>query len=159
MKYKFLPHTADMKIQAQGRTLEEAFENSALALKEAIAGKIKIKPAIEKKIKVKGRDNEALLYKFLEEFLYLLDAKGFLVGKIKKIKIKNNELEAVIVGDKASNYKFTNEVKAVTYNEMFVKHQKSKISGATKSKTAPYENPKDFQFLASHEASDTRRMG
>ena len=126
MKYKSLPHTADIKFQAFGKSLEEAFINSALALKEAILGKIKIEEKIEKKISVSGDDKESLLYNFLEEFLFLLDAKDFLFSKIKNLEIKNNNLKAVIIGDKASNYKFSNDVKAITYNEMFVKKEKGK---------------------------------
>ena len=128
MTYKFLEHTADVKFRAEGKTLELAFKAAALALREVITKnpKIKIKSKIAKKIKVKGKDNEALLYNFLEEFLYLLDAKDFLLGKINKINIKDNKLEAEIVGDKASNYKFSNDVKAVTYNQMYVKKDKNK---------------------------------
>jgi SHS2 domain-containing protein len=132
MKFKFLKHTADVKFQAFGNTLEKAFENSVLALKETIARKIKVKPAIKKKIKVEGKDKEALLYNFLEEFLFLLDAENFLLSEIEKIKIEEKagkyELEADIVGDSASNYKFTNDVKAITYNEMFVKQEKNKYA-------------------------------
>lgn len=56
LKFKFLEHTADVKFQAFGKSLDEAFENSAGALKEAISGKIKVKSRIRKKIKVKGKD-------------------------------------------------------------------------------------------------------
>lgn len=80
----------------------------------------------EKKIEVKGKDFESLLYNFLEEILFLLDAENFLISKIKKIKIHNLKLNAVIIGDEVSNYKFTNNVKAVTYNDMFVKQEKKK---------------------------------
>jgi SHS2 domain-containing protein len=75
---------------------------------------------------VKGKNNEALLYNFLEEFLFLLDSERFVPGKIKKIKIKNNKLDAEVIGDKADNYKFNNDVKAITYNDMFVKFDKEK---------------------------------
>jgi len=126
MKFKFLEHTADVKFQAEGKSLEEAFENAGYALKEVMFRKIKIKARIKKKIKVSGKDLESLLYNFLEEILFLLDAENFIFSKIKKIKIKNNKLEAEILGDKASNYKFSNEVKAVTYNEMFVRQISSR---------------------------------
>lgn len=128
MAYKFLEHTADVKFQASGKTLGGAFESAALALKETIVGEIKIKPVIKKKIKVQGKDSEALLYNFLEEFLFLLDSEDFVLSEISKIKIKDNELEAELIGDKASNYKFTNDVKAVTYNQMFVKKEKNKYT-------------------------------
>jgi SHS2 domain-containing protein len=126
MKYKFLEHTADVKFQAFGKNLNELFENSALALKETICGKIKVKEKISKKIKVKGRDIESLLYKFLEEILYMLEADNFILGEIKNINIKKSELNAVIIGDKTLNYSFTNPVKAITYNEMFIKKQKDR---------------------------------
>ena len=126
MKYKFLEHTADVKFQAFGKSIEEVFENSALAFGESVCGKIKVEEKHEKKFEVKRKDFESLLYNFLEELLYLLDAENFLFAKIKKIKIdgKNFKLNAVALGDKASNYKFTNNVKAVTYNDMFVRKEK-----------------------------------
>ncbi len=132
MKYKFLEHTADVKFQAFGKNAEEVFENSALALKEAICGKMKIKEKRKNKfsLHIEGRGVEGALYSFLEEFLFLLDTEEFLLSKIKKISIKEKSgayfITCEMTGDKASNYKFTNSVKAVTYNEMFVKKEKGK---------------------------------
>lgn len=124
-KFKFLEHTADIKFQAFGNSLEKTFENSALALKESITEKIKIKPLIEKNINIKGEDLPSLLYNFLEEFLFLLDSESFLFSKIQEIKIdqKNLILKAIVLGDKAENYDFSNNVKAITYNDIFVKKQ------------------------------------
>lgn len=122
-KYRFLEHTADIKFQAEGKTLAESFENSALALKEVMFGKIKIESKIKKNIKVEAKDLQGLLYRFLEQFLYLLDAESFIFSKVK-VKISGLKLEAEITGDSASNYKYTNDVKAITYNQMFVKKEK-----------------------------------
>jgi SHS2 domain-containing protein len=119
MKFKFLEHTADVKFQAFGKNAEEVFENSALALKE-------VKEEKKETINAKGKDWESMLYNFLEEILYLLDAEDFLISKIKEIKIDKFKLKAVVLGDDAKRYKFTNNVKAITYNEMFVKREKSK---------------------------------
>ncbi len=127
IKYKFLSHTADVKFQAFGKTIEEAFENSALALKEVMAGKIKVKAKIKKSFVVESEDVVNLLYSFLEEFLYLLDAEDFLMSKTKLKIFQRTRLEIEILGDKASNYKFSNNVKAITYNEMFVKKEKDKF--------------------------------
>ena len=127
MKYKFLEHTADVKFRAYGYSVEEAFLNSALAMNETIKGKIKIGEKIKKKIISEGRDLPSLLYNFLEEFLYLLDARGFLMSRIESIKInlRRFTLEAEVSGDYSKNYKFSNNVKAVTYNEMFVRKEKN----------------------------------
>lgn len=129
MKYKFLEHTADVKFLAEGKSLEGAFEASAMALKESICTKIKIKSKINKKISVGGSSLETLLYKFLEEFLVLLDSEDFIFSEIKKIEIdeKKFKLKAEISGDKTKNYKFTNDVKAITYSDMFVNREKNKF--------------------------------
>ena len=127
-KFIFLEHTADVKFQAFGKDLEEVFENSALAMFNTMyTGKIKT--AKNFKIKVKGKDYESLLYNFLEELLFLMDSKNFFLSKIKKIRINREKLvlEAEISGDDAKNYKVHIDVKAITYNEMFVKKQKDKL--------------------------------
>ena len=122
MKYKYLEHTADIKFQAFGKSLEEAFSNSAYAMINIICEK-KVRERITKKIKVKGIDKKSLLYQFLEEILFLLNTKNFLLSKVKKIKIKGNELTAVLTGDNLKNYKLGLDVKAVTYNDMFIKEK------------------------------------
>ena len=128
MAYKFLEHTADVKIHAEGASLEEAFTDTALALREVMAGDIVILEQEERKIKIKGKDFPSLLYNFLEEFLFLLDSEKFLLSKIQKIKIdeKNFSLEATAIGDDPKKYHFTNDVKAATYNEMIIEFDEKK---------------------------------
>ena len=132
MSFKFLEHTADVKVLVEERTLSKAFSTCALAMKEITAEQILVAPKIKKEISVEGKDLESLLYSFLEEFLYLLDAEGFLLSKAPIVKIEKNKegfsLKAKIIGDKASNYIFTNDVKAITYNDMFIKEEKDKTT-------------------------------
>ena len=73
-----------------------------------------------------GKDNESLLYNFLEELIILFDEKQFFLFGVEKIEIKNGKLRAEVVGDKAENYKISLDVKAITYSEMFVKQEKDK---------------------------------
>lgn len=122
MSYYFLDHTADVKFIAEADTLENVFIESAKALQESICGKITILEQETKTIQIQGDNLENLLYKFLEEFLVLLDSQDFLFSKITKLTInpKTFKLDATITGDKAENYKFTNDVKAVTYSEMII---------------------------------------
>ena len=125
MTYKFLEHTADIKIAVDEKSLEKAFESSALAMKEIMLEfeKLKIKSNTSKILSIEGKDHGDLLYSFLEEFLYLLDAEDFILSEIEDIEISGNEesgfnLSAKILGDRASNYKFSNKVKAITFNDM-----------------------------------------
>lgn len=128
MKFKFLEHTADIKFQAFGKTLGEAFENSALALASVMYNPEKIKPELEKKIEISGIDEKSLLYNFLEEFIFLMDSEDFLLNKIEKIEIKENKLSAVALGDnKTDKYEIKGDVKAATYAEMEIKKEKDKV--------------------------------
>jgi SHS2 domain-containing protein len=135
--FKFIPHTADIKFQAFGDSLEKCFENAAHALTHIITNE-KIKQKEKKRIKVKGRDVESLLYNFLEELLYLLDVGGFVVGKVENLKITsssvirnkkkifNSELTCELFGDDIENYEAATHVKAITYHEMFIKQERVK---------------------------------
>jgi SHS2 domain-containing protein len=91
----------------------------------------KISKETKKEIKAEGKDLKALLYNFLEEFLFLLDSDNFLLSKIEKINIKKinkvYKLEATAVGDKAEKYETHGDIKAVTYNEMEIKEEKDKV--------------------------------
>lgn len=123
--YEFLPHTADAKFRAYGKTLEEAFKNSAYAMTDVITDHKKIKQTTEKTFEVKSENKEALLYDFLEQFLILLDSEGFLLSKIKELRIANNKLTAKVTGDNhPENYEIATHIKAVTYQEMFIKEEK-----------------------------------
>lgn len=128
MRYTFLDHTADIKFQAFGDDVEEAFSSAFHALNETIYGKIKVSALDSRKIQANGSDWNSLLYNFLEEILFLLDSEGFLCAKIKAVHIdkKKFSIRAEAIGDKASKYEFSNSVKAVTYNDMFVRFNEDK---------------------------------
>ena len=119
----FLEHMADIKFQAFGKTLEKAFENSALAFSSYISSGGKISSKRSKTIEIKAENNESLLYNFLDELIYLLDAEGFAVAAAK-VQIKDNKLTAELKGDDIKNYHL-NHVKAATYAEMHIKKSKS----------------------------------
>jgi len=124
-KFKFLKHTADIKFRAFGKTPEEVFQNSALALFKTLYDK-RIKTKKKFKIKTKGKDLENLMYNFLEEFLFLFDSKNFLPSRIINLKLneKKFEIKAEISGDDIKNYSSSIHVKAITYSEMKIKKEK-----------------------------------
>ena len=121
-KFEFLEHTADIKFRVFGKTLAEIFENSALAVSEYLTRGKKIKLKKKKQFSLISSENDLnlLLYKFLDELIFFLDAENFLVAKAKVI-IKKSHLKAVVYGDKASDYEDLDHIKAATYSEMYVK--------------------------------------
>ena len=131
-RYEYLEHTADAKFQAFGSSLDDSFKNAAFAMLNLICNTDKVKAKREKRVIVKGKDLKALLYNWLEEFLFLLDSENFLTSNIRNLKIcgkkKDYKLEATVLGDNVANYETFGEVKAVTYNSMFIKKEKDKVT-------------------------------
>ena len=129
--YEYLPHTADVKFRAYGKTLEEAFTNAAFALYNVMVETGKVKAKVTKKIAAEGSDLPSLLQQFLEQFIILLDTDNFFLSKIKKIAINRTKghykISAVAAGDEAKNYETIGpQVKACTYNSMLVRQEGKK---------------------------------
>lgn len=120
-RFEILEHTADGKFRAFGKTREEQFSNAVSAV-FSFMFESKVASKLEKEISISAKDEKALLYKWIEEFLYLLDADSFIPAKVKEIKISKSKgvfmLNAVVLGDASNKYKSIGSVKAVTYAEM-----------------------------------------
>ena len=129
MKYKYIDHTADLKVRAYGKTLEEAFANAAIGGFDFLTDTSKIKKKIEKKITIKSKRVEALLYDFIEQLLFLLDTEGFIISGFKDMKIKEAnddfELTCIAQGDSYKNYEVKGDIKSITYSEMGVHKEKA----------------------------------
>jgi SHS2 domain-containing protein len=122
-RYRILPHTADGKFQAYGRTLEEAFGNAALALASLMWDWTSVEPEIRHVVRVTGRDREQLLVKFLGEVIYLFETRQFLLGRVEGLRILSEpegfRLEAAFAGETVSErHELFGDVKAVTYHEL-----------------------------------------
>ncbi len=121
---RFLKHTADIKFRAVGKSEEEVFEEAVRAFSQYVSGVKKVKPDIKKKLFVGGSDRCELLYKLVDELIFLLDSEGFLVSQAK-VKFTKEGLDVLLEGDKAKNYEIS-QVKAATYAEMYIKKVKNK---------------------------------
>jgi len=122
-RYRILPHTADGKFQAYGETLDEAFANAALATASLMWDWTKVEPKVRFAVRVRGRDLEQLLVKFLGEVIYLMETRRFLLAGVSGLKIEQEEgsyrIEAAFLGDEISGrYEIFGDVKAVTYSDM-----------------------------------------
>jgi SHS2 domain-containing protein len=132
MKFKFLEHTADMYIEAEGKTLEEAFSNVAVGLGFMIISSDNVAKKVEKKIEVESEDKQALLFDFLSKFLIFQDAESLVFHKVKveKIEEKKGKLHLVARawGEKFNpkKHKEGTQVKAITYHYMAIKRERDK---------------------------------
>jgi SHS2 domain-containing protein len=134
MRYAFLDKgaTADIEFEAYGETLEEMFESAALAMFKVISNPEKVESAVKNDVKVVSEDLEALLYDFLEHFLYLHDAENLVFSTVKVRKIKKTaegyRLEASVEGEEFNPEKHESgtHVKAITYHGMKIGKKRNK---------------------------------
>jgi len=120
--YKYLEHEADVGIEAEGKTVEDMFEEGAKALFGVMADIKQIKPLKKTTIKCKAPQIDLLFIEWLNMLLAEKDIKEIIFSnfKIKKIKKQKEDyvLEAIASGEKI-NLKKQNlkiEVKAATYS-------------------------------------------
>ena len=133
-KFEFLEHRADAYIAAYGKTLEEAFENAALATFETMTETKKITPKHKEIVEVEGFDEKALLYNWLETLLVKFDTSEILSSKFKVESIQKTEkgfkLKAKIYGEAFNPKKHPQKVgvKAITYHRMEIKKTPNKTT-------------------------------
>ncbi len=127
-KYKILPHPADVKVQAFGKTREELFANAMAGMMEVLKSERKTQ-SVKRKIGVKSLDLNALLVDFLSEVLYLIQTNKEVYSDVKFIKFSDKELECELTGNKVES--FGEDIKAVTYHGLEIKKNKKGLYEAT----------------------------
>jgi SHS2 domain-containing protein len=121
LKFKILPHTADLKIQVYGKTKEELFQNALLGMEESMKPEIKDGEKMMRQIKIKSLDLPALLVDFLSEVLYQNQVNKEIYDNVKFIKFTDANLEAELFGKKVE--RFGEDIKAATHHGLDI-HQK-----------------------------------
>jgi SHS2 domain-containing protein len=132
-KFEFLEHTADVYIRAHGVTMEEAYQNSALAMFETMTDSTKIAQTIEESLEVEAEDQYALLYNWLEALLVKFETEGVLYSKFQisdwKETAETFKFKAKVWGEKFDPKKHPQKVgvKAVTYHLMVVIREPERV--------------------------------
>jgi SHS2 domain-containing protein len=133
-KFEYLEHTADVYVAAHGKTLEEAFENAALAMFEVMTDTDKVSAVVEDNFVVEAEDEFALLYSWLEALLVSFETKNRLYSQFQIAGIEETEegfrIKAAAWGEKFNVEKHTQKVgvKAVTYHRMEILKEFNKVT-------------------------------
>jgi len=123
-KYEYLEHTADIKFLAYGNTLEEVFENAALAMFNVIIDTGKVSGETAREVCLTSPDLEYLLVDWLSELLYLFEVDEIVFWKFRVEEIREEKgecsIKAVASGEQyyPESHPFETEIKAVTYNQL-----------------------------------------
>ena len=131
MPYKFFEDIAiaDVAFEATGKTEEKMFESAALAVTNTMVKDLKsVKNKVTNRITVNGNDIQTLLFNFLQELIFLKDAKLLLFSKfdIKMSKGKKMKLTVKASGEKLDmkKHELLVDVKAVSMHNYKVEKTK-----------------------------------
>jgi SHS2 domain-containing protein len=128
--YHIIEHTADTGFEVKSETRERVFESAALAffhIMWKIGHQQENEPNI---IEVTGIDIKELLVNFLEEFLYLYDAKGLICTQLKIDTMTDTRICASAWLQKFDDNRDQEllGVKAVTYHQLYIGKKNHKWS-------------------------------
>jgi len=124
-KFRFMEKavTADVAFEAFGKSLNDIFQNSAMATAETMVDTDTVASRLQKTIKLQNKDIGALLIDFLNEICYYKDAEQMLLCKFE-VDIKQNKETKIYVltakiGGEHIDYKkhqLRADVKAATHH-------------------------------------------
>jgi SHS2 domain-containing protein len=126
-RYKLIEHTADLGIEAYGKTPEELFCNSAFAMFDLIAdlGKINLKEKVE--FELTAENQSELLINWLRRLHSYYAVYERLFGRFQITALKEKELRGFAEGEKfdLKRHVLKREIKAVTYHQMGIEKNKN----------------------------------
>ncbi len=128
-RFDLIEHTADTGIIAYGRDLREAFANAAYGLFSIIAELDAIREKTSYEIDV-GSDNlDGLLVDWLNELIYIFDAKRLIFKRFHIIEFEDRRLKATCYGEKydPEKHEIKMGVKAATYHMLEVDREKNRV--------------------------------
>jgi SHS2 domain-containing protein len=115
--FEILEHTADIGLRARGKTPEELFENAAAGLLE-ILGAAAHEGSTDEEIALEADDRAALLVHFLDELIYLVDARGARIAAIAVRFDAPTRLRASVTWTPSDEPLEGTELKAATFHQL-----------------------------------------
>lgn len=80
--YDSLEHTGDIYLRAKGRTILELFEHAGVALFDQMVDISTVRALEERSVEASGFDLESLLYRWLENLLFLYYSENFMCSEV-----------------------------------------------------------------------------
>lgn len=115
--WRFLDHTADMRVEVRGASLESLFINAARSLLSLF--NLQADPGTKEQIEVsvEGGETDELIVDWLRELLYHCQTKRLAITDIDILHISENCLKAMLIGSRVQEiYESPMEIKGVTYH-------------------------------------------
>jgi SHS2 domain-containing protein len=125
-EFEFIDHTADIGVMAYGTDMKLLFTNAARGLFSLITELDSVAVMENRNIRVTAPDREALLVNWLNELIYLFEAKEMLFSRFDIVTITDTQLHAIGYGEKINlaKHELKTQVKAATYHMLKIEQNK-----------------------------------
>ncbi|HSB80315.1 MAG TPA: archease [Candidatus Methylomirabilis sp.] len=121
--FEIFPLTADKGIRAWGRDLAGVFVNAARGLWSLMVESGAVRRERMMPVRVEAADRETLLVAWLNEMLYLYEAREFVMADCSILTLTDTALSAELWGESIdrTRHPMLGHVKAVTYHLLQVR--------------------------------------
>jgi SHS2 domain-containing protein len=122
LTYRFLPHTADIKVAFEAETLEELFADGTALMSGLLAGSSLVEQRTERTVRITAADTAELFLGYLRDLLYEYAGESMLPSTAAFERLSETELVARIAGEEIDpeRHEHQPEVKAVTRHDFVV---------------------------------------
>lgn len=122
--WEHFEHEADIGIRGIAPTLEQAFEQAAVAMTAVVTDPELVSDALAVPIKCEAPDAELLLVSWINELVYEMSAHGWLFNRYR-VAIDGGKLTATAFGVAVDRQKHQPavEIKGATFTELHVYRQ------------------------------------
>ncbi|HEX3151368.1 MAG TPA: archease [Gemmataceae bacterium] len=120
--YEFFDHTADLGIRIRAADVNALFADAAMGLFAAVVDGLEtVRPTQSIQIAIDGTDLDYLLFDWLRELLFRLDAEHLLFARFE-VAVGDAGLKATAWGEPIdpARHVLSHEVKAITYHGLRV---------------------------------------
>ncbi|TAN70590.1 MAG: archease [Methylobacter sp.] len=123
-RWEHFEHEADIGIRGIATTLEQAFEQAAIAMTAVVTDPGLVSDSLAVAIQCVAPDSELLLVSWINELIYEMAVHGLLFKRYQVI-IANGELSATAFGEAVDRQKHQPavEIKGATFTELRVYQQ------------------------------------
>jgi len=121
--WRLLEHTADIRMEVRGATLEELFAHAADGLTSLLSPGPQLPAETALDVRVEGDDNEQLLVNFLREILFHFQVNGFVMTDCEITFPEPTRLQARLHGRHvmSGEPQPDEEIKGVTYHDLSIR--------------------------------------
>ena len=122
--WEHFPHEADIGVRGLGATLEEAFEQAALALTAVISDLAAVTPREMIRLSCEAPDDELLFVDWLNALVYEMATRNMLFSRFE-VQLEGKRLGAKVWGEAldVARHRPAVEVKGATYTALKVARQ------------------------------------